>query len=252
MVAPGQTLTQTKFFIVLRGDPQPRFANWSMDFDFAAGSSSASASTVSVPAASAEQETVFWQSIVSRTNPAMFEAYLAQFPNGVFRLLAEARLAELRERPKDPRPLGGPSIGSAVATAADARPPPTGSLIDFGDDSGSWPMDGDCDDPRFEGPGMSLPAGVAGERARDATDCRREHDEGRIRLYGVDLDSGLIDFGDDTGDSTRNDECNDPRFEGDIWSFTHPDDRGHDATDCRRLYDARRVHLFGVNIGRVR
>ena len=37
VVAPGQTLTHTKFFIVLRGDPEPRFENWSMDFDFAAG-----------------------------------------------------------------------------------------------------------------------------------------------------------------------------------------------------------------------
>ena len=35
VVAPGQTLTQTKFFIVRRGDPEPRFSNWSMDFDFA-------------------------------------------------------------------------------------------------------------------------------------------------------------------------------------------------------------------------
>ena len=41
VVAPGQTLTATKFFVVLRGDPQPRFANWSMDFDFAAGPSPA-------------------------------------------------------------------------------------------------------------------------------------------------------------------------------------------------------------------
>ena len=41
VVAPGQTLTATKFFIVLRGDPQPRFANWSMDFDFVAGPSPA-------------------------------------------------------------------------------------------------------------------------------------------------------------------------------------------------------------------
>ena len=37
MVAPDQALTETKYFIVLRGDPDPRFANWSMDFDFAAG-----------------------------------------------------------------------------------------------------------------------------------------------------------------------------------------------------------------------
>ena len=36
VVAPDQALTETKYFIVLRGDPEPRFANWSMDFDFAA------------------------------------------------------------------------------------------------------------------------------------------------------------------------------------------------------------------------
>ena len=28
--------------------------------------------------------------------------------------------------------------------------------ISFGDDSGDWAQDGECDDPRFEGPGMSL------------------------------------------------------------------------------------------------
>ena len=37
----------------------------------------------------AEQENLFWQSILNSTNPAEFEAYLAQFPNGVFRGLAE-------------------------------------------------------------------------------------------------------------------------------------------------------------------
>ena len=34
VVAPGATLTETKFIIVLRGDPAPHFANWSVDFDF--------------------------------------------------------------------------------------------------------------------------------------------------------------------------------------------------------------------------
>ena len=48
------------------------------------------------PAPSAEMELVFWQSIADSTNPVEFEAYLAQFPNGVFRALAEARLAALR------------------------------------------------------------------------------------------------------------------------------------------------------------
>ena len=37
------------------------------------------------PPASSEVELVFWQSIANSTNPAEFEAYLAQFPNGVFR-----------------------------------------------------------------------------------------------------------------------------------------------------------------------
>ena len=85
VVAPGRTLTQTKFFLVLRGDPQPRFANWSLDFDFATappppGFGSESTPQQTLPVANPEQENIFWQSIVDSTNPAMFEAYLAQFP----------------------------------------------------------------------------------------------------------------------------------------------------------------------------
>ena len=34
VVGPGETLTETKYFIVLQGDPPPQFANWAMDFDF--------------------------------------------------------------------------------------------------------------------------------------------------------------------------------------------------------------------------
>ena len=102
VVAPNETLTDTEFFIVLRGDPEPRFSNWSMDFNFGSvnppsGTPAADAAAQqAAPPATAEQETVFWQSIANSTNPAMFEAYLAQFPSGVFRALAEARLAELR------------------------------------------------------------------------------------------------------------------------------------------------------------
>ena len=72
------------------------------------------------PPATAEQETVFWQSIVDSTNPAMFEAYIAQFPNGVFRALAEARLAELRASP-DQRPgaTRSPASGASAAVGRD-------------------------------------------------------------------------------------------------------------------------------------
>ena len=45
--------------------------------------------------ATAEQENLFWQSIMNSQNAADFEAYLSQFPNGVFRMLAQNRLSAL-------------------------------------------------------------------------------------------------------------------------------------------------------------
>ena len=42
-----------------------------------------------------QQETVFWQSISGSANPADFQAYLEQFPDGVFARLARSRVTEL-------------------------------------------------------------------------------------------------------------------------------------------------------------
>ena len=47
-------------------------------------------------AARLQQENLFWQSILGSRNAADFEAYLGQFPDGVYRTLATNRLAELR------------------------------------------------------------------------------------------------------------------------------------------------------------
>ncbi len=60
----------------------------------------ASAGQPASPAGSAELEALFWQSIVNSENPTDFEAYLAQFPNGVFRRLAENRLSALQPAPQ--------------------------------------------------------------------------------------------------------------------------------------------------------
>ncbi len=122
VVAPGQTLTRTKLFIVLGGDPQPRFTNWSMDFDFAAappspGFGSAAAAQQMVPVATPEQENLFWQSIVDSTDPADFESYLEQFPNGVFRSLAQNRLRALDKATRA-------DSASTPPAAAPARPDP--------------------------------------------------------------------------------------------------------------------------------
>ena len=94
----------------------------------AAPSAVSSAQQQPAPAASAELEALFWQSIANSTNPVEFEAYLSQFPNGVFRALAEARLAALRA-PANDRPAsvgrpvgvaGSPSSGSRVSGAGGA------------------------------------------------------------------------------------------------------------------------------------
>ena len=47
-------------------------------------------------------EVVFWQSIAGSTNPGDFEAYIQQFPQGIFLPLARARLASLSARPAPP------------------------------------------------------------------------------------------------------------------------------------------------------
>jgi hypothetical protein len=53
--------------------------------------------------------------------------------------------------------------------------------IDFGDDLGSWANDGECDDPRFTGPGTASTL-IEADRYHDATDCAAAWAAGTIRL----------------------------------------------------------------------
>ena len=87
-----------------------------------ATSSAASTAGQQPAAATPELEGLFWQSIMNSTNPAEFEAYLEQFPNGVFRLLAQARLAALRAPAGDRPAVGVPRGGGAGSPVADSRP----------------------------------------------------------------------------------------------------------------------------------
>ena len=94
----------------------------------AAARPSASGAPPAAQQGTAEQENLFWQSIVNSTDPADFEAYLEEFPNGVFRRLAQNRLAALRSPANDRpasvgRPSGGvgsPGTGSRVSGAGGA------------------------------------------------------------------------------------------------------------------------------------
>ena len=88
------------------------------------------ASAVSTPA-SPELDGLFWQSIMNSTNPADFEAYLQQFPTGVFRALAQNRLATLRGATGAAAPAAGAGVGLPGPPGA-GRPVGTAAAGDAG------------------------------------------------------------------------------------------------------------------------
>jgi hypothetical protein len=144
---------------------------------------------------------------------------------------------------------------AALSPAAFAQTP------DFGDDSSAWANDGECDDPRFQGPGMTTTVLLDEDRGRDATDCRNAFTAGTITLAGnaepaatdggktpapaVSTVAGGLLFGDDSGRYPRDGECDDRRFVGQgmavILSWT---ETGRDATDCQALYNAGSIRLW--------
>ena len=126
---------------------------------------------------------------------------------------------------------------------------PAADDIDFGDDSGRWANDGECDDPRFGG-------ALESHRLADASDCRAAFEAGDVTYLGEDAQTeaepdapaqpapaeaeGEIDFGDDSGTFANDGECDDPRFGGALTSH-----EGADATDCREAYEAGEVTYLG-------
>lgn len=92
------------------------------------------------------------------------------------------------EEAQEPLADAGPEetqVPLADAAPAETQEPVEDPLPDFGDDSGVWSNDGECDDPRFEntdnGFGMAYQLS-SGSRLSDATDCNRLLEEGRIRV----------------------------------------------------------------------
>jgi hypothetical protein len=159
-----------------------------------------------------------------------------------------------------------------LPAAADTPP-------DFGDDSSPFANDGECDDPRFEGPGMTLTRLLSSDRMADATDCQAAWEVGQITLREEDdqgapvgsliclfsnnavegcratrplpstnLGGALMpDFGTDTSTWANDGECDDPRFEGPGMTSTPlmDEDRFADATDCRAAWMAGQLSLSG-------
>jgi len=136
--------------------------------------------------------------------------------------------------------------------------------IDFGDDTSVWANDGECDDPRFEGTGMTATSLLDEDRGHDASDCRSAFNAGNLSLRaettlsssaaadklaresGASTSSSTpisipsdVNYGDDASVWANDGECDDPRFSGpNAVADSSRDNLGHDATDCRTSVEA--------------
>lgn len=124
----------------------------------------------------------------------------------------------------------------------------SGETVNFGNDRGEYPNDGECDDPRFVGQGMATSTDTV-NIGRDASDCLRHFEVGNIRLARSKEESSIaecaaIDYGNDNSEWSRDGECDDPRFTGPgTHSIANLEDMRTDATDCKRLCESGDVWL---------
>jgi hypothetical protein len=137
-------------------------------------------------------------------------------------------------------------FGFFCAMACVAACSASAQSVNFGDDSSEWANDGECDDGRFTGPGLTSTPLLEEDVLADATDCRNAFKAGQLTLAGVAAD-GTIDFGNDSGDWSNDDECDDMRFAGPGMTGTPliQSDIMRDATDCRDAFVAGRLTLAG-------
>lgn len=126
--------------------------------------------------------------------------------------------------------------------------------IEFGLNTSIYADDGECDDPRFEGPGMASFTEQE-NLMRDANDCIRlymdgmltysEFGSGATATESMMVDSSGINFGDNSSIYQNDGECDDPRFQGPgMASFTEQENLMSDANDCRQAYQAGNVTLI--------
>ena len=137
--------------------------------------------------------------------------------------------------------LAGPS-----AAASDADRSTAAATPDFGDDNGKYAKDGECDDKRFSGPGMTDTLLLDEDVSHDATDCRAAFNQGRLTLASsTQADPSRIQWGDDNGAFANDGECDDKRFEGAGMTTTPllDSDIKHDASDCRAAFQQGRLAL---------
>lgn len=135
--------------------------------------------------------------------------------------------------------------------------PTRAAAIDFGSDSSRWAMDGECDDRRFEGDGMTGNTMLPEDIKTDATDCALAYAQDRIALRTAELPQVLempvivpiesVYFGDDDGAWVKDNECDDLRFVGKAMAKALTVEAiSKDASDCKAAFEADRVRLSAL------
>ena len=153
------------------------------------------------------------------------------------------------------RTFAAHAFAAVSALALSIPAPAVAQNIDFGDDSSRYSKDGECDDMRFSGAGMTDTLLIDSDIRHDATDCRAAYNQGRLTYNGGRRGGGAtnstntaasrIIWGDDNGKYAKDGECDDKRFTGPGMTDTPllDSDIKHDATDCRAAYNQGRLTL---------
>ena len=153
--------------------------------------------------------------------------------------------------------LASPVSGGRTAPASPAATTNMSGSVDFGDDASKFSKDGECDDKRFSGPGMTDTPLLDSDVSHDASDCRTAYDQHRLTMATATptssvsgyADSGInhIMWGDDGSKFSKDGECDDKRFSGAGMTDTPllDSDVKHDATDCRAAFSQGRLQLGG-------
>ncbi len=161
---------------------------------------------------------------------------------------------DTKQSPQQKTALSGPISGGRNAPGS---PVATAASVDFGDDASKFSKDGECDDKRFSGPGMTDTPLLESDVSHDATDCRTAYDQHRLTMATATAtssssgyaDSGVnhIMWGDDASKFSKDGECDDKRFSGAGMTDTPllDSDIKHDATDCRAAFTQGRLTLGG-------
>lgn len=146
-------------------------------------------------------------------------------------------------------------FSALLLLGAVAQAPAMAQNVDFGDDASQFAKDGECDDKRFSGPGMTETLLLDSDVKHDATDCRAAYSQGRLTYQGNARNAepatppssrnNHIQWGDDASKYAKDGECDDKRFVGAGMTSTPllDSDIKHDATDCRVAYEQGRLQL---------